>query len=75
MESATMTKAALVLEPQDVERVLRQDIQISAGKAQDGRPKAFVFIPWANEYRVLHDGREVDGGQGLEELLDAFNTL
>lgn len=63
------------LDTSHCEQVMRLDIQIGSDTAVDGKRKQFVFNPWANEYRILHDGKELEAGQALEELLDAYNEL
>lgn len=71
-QTSTSTKP---LEPAHCEQVLRLDIEIGSGQSADGKRKQFVFNPWANEYRILRDGKELEAGQAIEELLDAYNEL
>lgn len=70
-----MRYAKPLLEQHHIEQVLRQDLLIGSDTAHDGRQKRFVFNPWGNEYRVLHGGEQVDGGQAMEELLTVYNEL
>ena len=70
-----MPHKSLVLELRHCEAVLRRDVTIGSDTARDGQQKRFVFTPWTNEYRIVHGGNDLDGGQALEELLDIYNEL
>lgn len=58
-----------------VQQSLSKPVLIGSDTAHDGKRKQFVFVPWEEEYRVMHGDREVCGGQAVEELLEAYNEL
>ncbi len=70
-----MKSKKIMLELSDCRDVLDRETLIGTEIACGKKSKKFTFNTWKNEYSVWYDGKIVECGQAVEELLEVYNDL